>query len=114
MTEEDAQAKARARAARWRERNREAIRAKDRGVTRDRSEYVRRRREAILGRPVVAAPPIWRAESVAAFLADLTDSRHGTVNGYGNLGCRCDRCREANNASMRAYKKKRREAGAGK
>jgi hypothetical protein len=23
------------------------------------------------------------------------DPRHGTVNGYGNLKCRCDRCREA-------------------
>ena len=23
------------------------------------------------------------------------DARHGTVNGYGNLGCRCDDCREA-------------------
>ena len=23
------------------------------------------------------------------------DSRHGTVNGYANLRCRCDACREA-------------------
>ena len=23
-----------------------------------------------------------------------SDPRHGTVNGYGNLKCRCDRCRE--------------------
>lgn len=26
------------------------------------------------------------------------DPRHGTRNGYGNLGCRCDRCRAANTA----------------
>jgi hypothetical protein len=35
---------------------------------------------------------------------DLTDVRHGTNNGYGNLGCRCSRCRRANTcpiASMR-------------
>ena len=23
------------------------------------------------------------------------DPRHGTTNGYGNLGCRCERCTEA-------------------
>jgi hypothetical protein len=27
------------------------------------------------------------------------DPRHGTANGYGNLGCRCDACREANTIS---------------
>lgn len=26
---------------------------------------------------------------------ELTDPRHGTSNGYGNLGCRCDLCRAA-------------------
>ena len=29
------------------------------------------------------------------FLKDLDDPRHGTTNGYGNLGCRCDGCTEA-------------------
>lgn len=29
------------------------------------------------------------------FWDDPTDERHGTVNGYGNLACPCDRCREA-------------------
>lgn len=35
-------------------------------------------------------------------LAD-DDPRHGTPNGYGNLGCRCERCRTANAAVRRAY-----------
>lgn len=30
-----------------------------------------------------------------AFRRDPSDPRHGTVNGYSNLGCSCDRCREA-------------------
>lgn len=29
--------------------------------------------------------------------------RHGTDNGYRNLGCRCDRCRAANAASHLAW-----------
>ncbi len=31
------------------------------------------------------------------------DPRHGTVNGYGNLGCRCDECREANRVQHNRY-----------
>jgi hypothetical protein len=31
------------------------------------------------------------------------DPRHGTPNGYGNHGCRCDRCREANRVQHRLY-----------
>lgn len=44
---------------------------------------------------------------------DLTadDPRHGTRNGYVNLGCRCDRCREANRRSM-AEKRRRMAEGA--
>jgi hypothetical protein len=34
----------------------------------------------------------------------LDDSRHGTLNGYTNHGCRCDRCRQANTDACRAYK----------
>lgn len=30
-----------------------------------------------------------------AFIADGTDPRHGTLNGYSNLKCRCDRCKAA-------------------
>lgn len=26
---------------------------------------------------------------------EFNDPRHGTSNGYGNLGCRCDLCRTA-------------------
>jgi len=29
------------------------------------------------------------------------DHRHGTLNGYQNLGCRCPECREAGNAASR-------------
>lgn len=37
------------------------------------------------------------------------DPRHGTTNGYGNLGCRCDACREANRLSHAAYVRRARE-----
>ena len=33
------------------------------------------------------------------------DPRHGTTNGYGNLGCRCDACRAA--ASARGLARER-------
>jgi len=39
------------------------------------------------------------------------DPRHGTTNGYGNLGCRCERCRQANRENHLAYMHKQRAAG---
>lgn len=36
---------------------------------------------------------------------------HGTTNGYGNLGCRCDDCREANRKSHAAYLRSVRATG---
>lgn len=42
-------------------------------------------------------------EIAAAFREDLTDPRHGTENGYRNLGCRCDACRAANSRSHFEY-----------
>ncbi|WP_141658660.1 hypothetical protein [Carbonactinospora thermoautotrophica] len=39
------------------------------------------------------------------------DPRHGTTNGYGNLGCRCDRCRAANREQHREYLRRVREQG---
>lgn len=39
------------------------------------------------------------------------DPRHGTPNGYGNLGCRCDACRSAHAAAHAAYIKRQRVAG---
>ena len=39
------------------------------------------------------------------------DPRHGTSNGYGNLGCRCDRCKAAHAAAHAKYMKARRDAG---
>jgi len=35
------------------------------------------------------------------------DPRHGTVNGYTNVKCRCDRCRKAWRAVVNQYKKDR-------
>ena len=32
------------------------------------------------------------------------DPRHGTVNGYGNLGCRCESCRVAHTAYFREWR----------
>ena len=31
------------------------------------------------------------------------DPRHGTTNGYGNLGCRCPACRKASSENHRKY-----------
>jgi hypothetical protein len=31
------------------------------------------------------------------------DPRHGTMNGYGNLRCRCNDCRAANTAHQKDY-----------
>lgn len=33
----------------------------------------------------------------------VDDARHGTENGYKNHGCRCPRCRHANNVAHRDY-----------
>lgn len=43
-------------------------------------------------------------------LAD-DDPRHGTINGYNNLKCRCDLCRDANTKSHAAYMKRIRRDG---
>lgn len=48
------------------------------------------------GRPMV--PLVTKAR----FLPD-DDPRHGTPNGYANLGCRCDLCRAANTDYAREY-----------
>lgn len=39
------------------------------------------------------------------------DPRHGTTNGYGNLGCRCDACREAHRINHRKYMDRMRAEG---
>ena len=39
------------------------------------------------------------------------DPRHGTSNGYGNHGCRCNACRAAHAAAHSAYIKRKRETG---
>ncbi|WP_460357166.1 hypothetical protein [Mycobacterium sp. ZZG] len=47
-----------------------------------------------------------RQEQAEAFRNDPTDERHGTTNGYNNYGCRCDKCREANNADKRRQRER--------
>lgn len=39
------------------------------------------------------------------------DPRHGTPNGYGNLGCRCDACKEANREDHARYMERVRRTG---
>ncbi len=39
------------------------------------------------------------------------DPRHGTTNGYGNLGCRCEPCTAAHRVNHQAYMLKQRAAG---
>lgn len=39
------------------------------------------------------------------------DPRHGTTNGYGNLGCRCSPCREAHRQNHARYMQKVRDDG---
>jgi hypothetical protein len=34
------------------------------------------------------------------------DPRHGTTNGYGNYGCRCEACCRANTEAMRDYRRR--------
>lgn len=63
-------------------------------------------------RPTLSAEELdqRRDERRAAFAADPTDPRHGTNNGYTNLGCRCDPCKDA--SSLYGSAKKRAKAGA--
>lgn len=42
------------------------------------------------------------------FTRTADDPRHGTPNGYNNLGCRCKRCTKAHTEYQRAYWERRR------
>jgi hypothetical protein len=46
-----------------------------------------------------------------ARIVTTVEWQHGTMNGYGNNGCRCQPCRDANAAAQRARREKWREAG---
>lgn len=63
--------------------------------------YARRARRGT----VEYAPTPGRAR--AAFQDNPDDPRHGTRNGYGNLRCRCDRCRQANTDAYRVIRAER-------
>jgi hypothetical protein len=41
------------------------------------------------------------------FRADLTDPRHGTQNGYTNLRCRCQPCRDVHAETVRRARARR-------
>ena len=42
-------------------------------------------------------------------MTSADNPRHGTRNGYSNLGCRCDRCTEAHTAWVLDARRKRME-----
>lgn len=46
-------------------------------------------------------------DNFLAFRNNLDDPRHGTMNGYGNYQCRCDKCRAANAAMNKAARERR-------
>jgi len=48
-----------------------------------------------------------KLETQERMQADPDDPRHGTMNGYRNLRCRCGRCREANKLSFREARQRR-------
>jgi hypothetical protein len=43
-------------------------------------------------------------------MTSLDDPRHGTYNGYSNLGCRCDDCKAANVAKMMENRERRQKS----
>jgi hypothetical protein len=49
-----------------------------------------------------------QAAKIRTTVLSADDPRHGSINGYGNLGCRCQPCRDANAAYHLAYIQKRR------
>ncbi|WP_432523289.1 hypothetical protein [Kineococcus sp. SYSU DK006] len=61
---------------------------------------------AELGVGVAAARPSAQ-QRAAAFRADPGDQRHGSANGYRNLGCRCEACTRA----WTDYQRSRRTGG---
>jgi hypothetical protein len=44
-----------------------------------------------------------RQDTKERFWNDPNDPRHGSTNGYNNLGCRCMWCRHAWNMRQKAY-----------
>ena len=47
------------------------------------------------GDPPVRGSKTVRTDTKRAFYRNPADPRHGTTNGYNNLGCRCEPCRKA-------------------
>jgi len=50
------------------------------------------------------------SDSTWKLLNDPRDPRHGTLNGYINHGCRCDRCKAANTEYQAGVREAKRNA----
>ena len=89
--------------------------SRDNRTPEQRAEIYRKRAEWMLatGRTTATNKPsgLTREQSREVFAADPTDARHGTLNGYNNLRCRCDRCREANRSTHAEYIARRKATG---
>jgi hypothetical protein len=101
--------KKRAQRKRWAERNPDKVReARKRWEQNnpDRAEKQRQYMAAWKERNGIVPKP--RPASTAKDFPDRPDDpRHGTVNGYSNLKCRCDRCRAAWAIAYRARRARR-------
>lgn len=93
----------------WREKNREYVNRKRRewAATEEGKEkireYNRRQREK---KPYVPRSKPEGYVPKEEFASTASDPRHGTVNGYSNLRCRCDRCTEAWAVNHKVYMQK--------
>lgn len=77
------------------------IQPRPEAVPREKRERERRAAQEPRPRKVAITP--------AQFAADASDPRHGTVNGYKNLRCRCEMCRVANTEFQAKYRVRRAE-----
>lgn len=48
----------------------------------------------------------WRKSQTDGLVSNADDKRHGTSYGY-SLGCRCDKCKEAERMHMREYRRRK-------
>lgn len=61
--------------------------------------------DGVRAAPIATDPPARPRRRHPALAPD--DPRHGTINGYGNLACRCDACKAANAAYQRKLRLER-------
>lgn len=90
----------------WRAAHPERVQQYGRKFREQNPDYYREYRR---NHPVERRHPTKPRVPAEDFIADPSDPRHGTSNGYSNLKCRCDRCREAWAAAHAKYMERRRE-----